>query len=214
MAIEFNIAWNSGGPITRTQDILRRSRDLARPIERLCIHHQKKAQRILRSGERGVQARNPAGLAASITWRRDGNEATIGSDKPYAAALQFGGDIRSSRPGGYLAIPIADNLAARGNPRFSSPKDVPEGFFFQPDGPGGTLFFGRELQGRRPKRPRIKNPNAIQRATFAEAAHAAIELLFMLVRSVHLRPFKYVTHDPDDQRLWERYVGEWLTRGK
>lgn len=211
MAIALNITLD-GEAARRLPAMAARAADLSRPLNRLGLWHQRKAGRILRTGERGVQARNPAGLAASISYRTAANTLAVGSNKAYAAAQQFGGDITSNRPGGYLAIPIADNLAARGNPRFKSPRDVEGGFFFVSD---GKLFFARELGGRkRPKRPKIRNAKGLQKEAFASAARPEIELLFLLVRRVTLKPGRYVSHDVSDQEVWERYAADWIKHGK
>ncbi len=45
----------------------------------------------------------------------------------------------------FLCIPIAENLTGSGVPRFTSPRQVPDGFFVRT---GGQLLFGRK-QGKR-----------------------------------------------------------------
>lgn len=195
--------------------MIARADDLSGPLGRLGLYHQRKAQRILRSGERGIKARNPAGLAASITYAMglNRNSLVIGSNKPYAASQQFGpsgGFYESSRPGGYLAIPIADNIISRGNARYSSPRKVEGGFFFRSQ--TGGLFFGKWIgQGNRPKTVR----KGSRFAALTKQAHQwRIELLFVLVKQVVGTDHMYVTHDPEDQVYWDRLVGDWILRGK
>ena len=190
------------------EEIAKRCDDLSAPLERLGIHHQRKAARILRSGERGVRARHPGGLADSITYAQPAQNAlVVGSNKVYAAAQQFGGTLESSRPGGFLAIPIADNLAGRKDPKFDSPREVADGFFFKSK--KGNLLFARRKSRKNEKTKRRKKGSKI-----AGAVRAGIELLFVLKKSVTIPRHRYVTHDPEDQTRWDRFVGRWILQGK
>jgi len=184
-----------------------RAARLGPALDRLGLHHQRKAQRILRSGERGIQTRHGAsGLGASITFHRPAeNELDVGSNKVYAASQQFGprgGFYESSRPGGFLAIPIADNLQARGNARYDSPRQVSDGFFFTSQ--AGRLLFGRRKAKAKSKRRRKSK----------QSAQSAIELLFVLVKRVVGIAHKYVTHDEPDNDVWDGYAANWILRGK
>ncbi len=196
--------------------LIARCGDLSRPLGRLGQHHQKKAQRILQSGERGVWAHNAAGLKQSMTYAvTPPNHLAVGSNKPYARVQQFGGRVESSRPGGFLAIPIADNIIARGNAKFQSPREVSDGEFFRAK--DGRLYFRRPLPGRKriPKRgKRGKRLHGLAAQTVFEADEAGYELLFLLVPAVNIPAHRYVTHDPEDQREWERYAQDWLLRGR
>ena len=68
------------------------------------------------------------------------------SDAPYARLQEYGGRIRA-RGGGYLAIPVDDNLTATGKPRFRSPRDpaISDGRFLEL--PSGTLWFVQDTPG-------------------------------------------------------------------
>ena len=182
---------------------------LSKPLDRLGHHHVRKMNRVLRSGERGVQARNPSGLAASGTFRVDRNTLDVGSNKVYAGVQQRGGTIESSRPDGWLAIPAGVNVGARGNPRFDSPRKVSDGEF-RPTKKGGLVF------GIPKKRPKTHRKKGLRRfaAAAKEAAAEGFELLFVLVKRVTIPARRYVTHDPDDQKVWDRYASNWILRGK
>ncbi len=54
----------------------------------------------------------------------------------------LGGETKTITPksGKFLAIPIGEGLTPSGVARYSSPRDVPNGFFFK--GKSGGLFFG------------------------------------------------------------------------
>jgi hypothetical protein len=57
----------------------------------------------------------------------------------------LGDDIKTIIPkrAKYLTIPIGDNLSAGGVPKYKSPRDVPDGFFFKSK--AGNLLFGHRL---------------------------------------------------------------------
>lgn len=195
--------------------MIARADDLSGPLGRLGLYHQRKAQRILRSGERGIQARNPAGLAASITFAATTHTLEIGTNKVYGASQQFGprgGFYESSRPGGYLAIPIGFNAAARDNAKYNSPRDVPDGFFFRSK--DGGLFFGRATKRKSAEHARFKRgSNRFSSVIVQKFAWENIEVLFVLVKRVIGTDHMYVTHDPEDQVYWDRLVGRWILKG-
>lgn len=186
--------------------MIERADDLSQPLGRLGNYHVKKADRILASGDRGIKTRNRPGLGTSITFAMglNRNSLVVGSNKPYAASQQFGpsgGFYESSRPGGYLAIPIADNILSRGNARFKSPRDVEGGFFFKSK--NGTLLFGKRSDRKRSSnRKRARAGNI-----------PGIELLFVLKERVPGQAHMYVTHDTEDQVYWDRLVGRWILKG-
>lgn len=68
------------------------------------------------------------------------------SDAPYARLQEYGGVIRA-RGGGYLAIPVDDNLTPAGKPRYRSPRDpaLSDGRFLEL--PSGTLWFVLDTPG-------------------------------------------------------------------
>ena len=199
-------------------EISARCDSLRPPLQRLGQHHQRKATRIQRSGERGIQARHgSSGLAASITYDVPGaTQLVVGSNKVYAASMQFGppGGWYRPKTGKYLAIPIADNVAGkRGDPKYDSPREVQDGFFFR--GKSGGLFFGRDLKtqtGKKRRRTKFKGKSLGD--TMFGSLMASIELLFVLVREVIGTDYMYVTHDPEDQTRWDRFVSRWILRGK
>ncbi|HUW32884.1 MAG TPA: hypothetical protein VM223_14855, partial [Planctomycetota bacterium] len=157
-----------------------RAADLRVPLERFGLHHQRKAARILRSGERGVKTRHgSSGLGAGITYTLPArNELEVGSNLAYAGVQQHGGVIESSRPGGMLAIPTAENVRARDDPKYLSPRDVPDGVFFK--GKDGGLFFGRKHKRPRKERARYKRGTGKIIKALVEAMGEGIELLFIL----------------------------------
>jgi hypothetical protein len=57
-----------------------------------------------------------------------------GSEAPYARIHEFGGTVRSTRPGGYLTIPMPDNLTGRGLTRFPSARLTPNSFLLKKNG--------------------------------------------------------------------------------
>jgi len=199
--------------------IARRAADLGAPLHRLGLHHQRKGQRILRSGERGIQSRNPAsGLEGSITFGQPAaNELEVGSNKVYAASQQFGppGGVYQPVTAKYLTIPIADNLGARGNPKYDSPREVPDGSFRRSKS-GNLLFFRWRKKKRKSAKRKGRGPRRRPRpeAALGLPPMSAIELLFVLKKQVIGHAYKYVTHDPDDQGVWDRLVGGWILRGR
>lgn len=191
-----------------------RAENLTRPLTRLGEHLVRKTARILQSGERGVQSRHASsGLGASLNYRVFfGAGLVIGSNKAQAAVLQFGGVVSSSRPGGYLAIPIADNLKGSGDPKFVSPRLVPDGMFFR--SASGALLFGRVLNKRTANRRKTARGLAAKSLMRYRSEAAKIELLFALKQSVSIPEFRYCSFDPADKVLWEQYATEWVVRGR
>lgn len=191
-----------------------RAADLSRPLDRLGQHHVRKARRILTSGDRGISSRTRQ-LETSLTYAVTGNTLAVGSNKVYAGAQQFGprgGFFESSRPGGLLAIPIADNLGARQQAKFNSPRDVPGGFFLRT--PSGSLLFVR------PRRRKVRSEQR-RRSAWHKAVSASVlsfreqfEVLFLLVARVRGTAHLYVTHDGADQQAWVGYAMDWIIRGR
>jgi phage gpG-like protein len=194
--------------------MIARADDLSRPLDRLGAHLVRKTNRVLRSGERGIQARHGAGLAASITYRTFfGAGMVIGSNKAYAAIHQFGGIAESSRSGGFLAIPIADNLRSNGDAKYLSPRLVEGGFFFRSQRTG-ALLFGRVLSKRVARRRAGYRGKALSSLRRYGAESGTVELLFALVRQVVIPERRYATFDPADRQLWDEYAADWILRGR
>ena len=192
-----------------------RADDLSRPLDRLGQHLVRKTARIIQSGERGVQSRHASsGLAASLNYRAFfGASMFVGSNKAQAAALNFGNVTTSSRPGGYLAIPIAGNLRGSGDPKFVSPRLVEDGFFFRSPRTG-ALLFGRLLNKRTVNRRKTYVGKAKASLAKYGSESQTVELLFVLKTSVVTPAFKYATFDPADKVQWDEYAGDWILRGK
>jgi hypothetical protein len=190
-----------------------RAEDLSRPLDRFGAHLVRKTARILRSGERGVQARHASGLAAALTYVvYFGTQVRWSAAKAYAAMLQFGGIAQSSRSGGYLAIPIADNVKGNGDPRFVSPTLVKDGFFFR--SASGALLYGRvnkRIESRR-KGATGRAGSALRRAS--KDLRSTLELLFVLKRSVVINAYRYMSIDPGDLTVWRQRVADWVLRGR
>lgn len=93
------------------------------------------------------------------------------SDSPYARIQELGGTIRA-RGGGFLAIPIDDNLTPAGVPRWESPlnPEIVDGFFLQGKRTG-TLFYVRRTRGKNKK---------------SQTEFENLEFLFALVKSVEI----------------------------
>jgi len=92
-------------------------------------------------------------LAASVDgWLESSHTAVVGV-RPGTAVDQYkwilGDEERTIRPrqAKFLTIPIGENLTAAGVARYSSPRQVPEGFFVHT---GGRLLFGY-TRGKRGK---------------------------------------------------------------
>ena len=194
----------------------RRAADLSVPLKQLGVHHQRKAARILDAGERGIQTRHRPGLATSMTYRVDPpNGLVVGSPETHAQSQQFGppgGFYESSRPGGLLAIPIADNLRGkRQEPQFDSPREVEGGFFITSK--KGNVLFVRRKDGSRRTKSRGLQP-ARSRGRRERRERPTLELLFVLKDRVPGTAHHYVTHDPADQAVWNRLASDWILLGR
>lgn len=80
-------------------------------------------------------------------WMESDLDGVVGimPGSPVASYMfQLGDETVTIRPknGKYLAIPIGENLSPSGVPKFDSPRDVPDGFFFTSR---GQLLFGYRL---------------------------------------------------------------------
>lgn len=199
-----------------------RAANLHRPLDRLCQHLVRKSRRILASGERGIRSRSRQ-LESSLTYAfHSPNEAEVGSNKVYAGSQQSGprgGFYESSRSGGFLAVPIADNIRARQQARYSSPREVPDGFFIRPS--DSPPLFVRRRKGKFKSDRLIKNRSAFHKAMAAVTAFREIfEVLFVLLTRVKDRPRtgehqgRYVTFDEPDRQVWDLYASDWVTRGR
>jgi len=67
------------------------------------------------------------------------------SDSEYAPLQEFGGRISAKRAGGFLAIPIEDNLKPGGSARWDSPlhPEIVDGFFLESGKNRDTLYYVR-----------------------------------------------------------------------
>ena len=79
------------------------------------------------------------------SWPPGSGEVIIGIPEGspvehYAWLLSDEQIVITPKKGKFLAIPMGDNLTGAGVPRFTSPRQVPDGFFFT--GSSGGLFFG------------------------------------------------------------------------
>ncbi|HOT73739.1 MAG TPA: hypothetical protein PLX18_11360 [Anaerohalosphaeraceae bacterium] len=93
--------------------------------------------------------RRTGNLARSLAgWMIADLEAVIGV-RPFsgvdAYAWLLTDEVKTIRPrtARLLAVPIGENLTAAGVPRFRSPRDVPNGFFYR--SASGALLFGYRL---------------------------------------------------------------------
>lgn len=194
-----------------------RSANLSRPLGRYGEHQVRKIRRDLDSGASGVQSRSRQ-LSSSMTYYFFGpNALGVGSNKVYAASQQFGprgGFFESSRPGGLLAIPIADNLGARNQPRYDSPREVPEGFFYRTN--AGKLLYVRKREKGKSKLRGRRGKGLFHAAlnTATAGLGAMFDVLFLLVARVKGVAHHYARHEPADQAIWEGYVADWILRGK
>ncbi|MEA3367986.1 MAG: hypothetical protein U9R68_07720 [Planctomycetota bacterium] len=78
-------------------------------------------------------------------WMASDLDGVVGvpADRPVQDYMYLLGDeTKTIRPkrAKFLAIPIGENLTSAGVPRFDSPRDVPDGFFFRSK--AGQLLFG------------------------------------------------------------------------
>jgi hypothetical protein len=68
----------------------------------------------------------------------------LSTDSPYANLQEHGGVIKPRR-GKFLAIPADDNLTPAGAPRYTSPRQLPQGRFVEL--PSGQLWFVLDTPG-------------------------------------------------------------------
>lgn len=96
---------------------------------------------------------------------------TMKSDSPYARIQELGGTIRA-RGGGYLAIPIDDNLTPAGVPRWESPlnPEIVDGFFLEGKRTG-ALYYVRQTRGKNKK---------------SQTEFENLEFLFLLKKEVNI----------------------------
>lgn len=209
--MKFETTYNGDAAVKASEQIAARAADLSRPLDRLGHHHVRKAQRILRAGERGIKARHASGLASSLTHAVQAPYLSVGSNKAYAGIHQRGGIIQPVTSQ-YLTIPIADNVKGNGDPRIVSPRLVADGFFMRTK--EGALLFVRKLTKRVEKRrDYLRGRGARGLGLFREASQR-LELLFLLVKEVVMPKRPYVTHDPGDRVIWDQYAADWVLRGK
>lgn len=105
------------------------------------------AQHVCENYLTGQYLKTRTGMLRDYTqgWMEDDLDAVIGvpDESPVKDYMYLLGDeTMTIRPKNarFLAIPIGENLSPSGVPRFDSPRDVPEGFFFESK--GGQLLFG------------------------------------------------------------------------
>ncbi|HOQ06045.1 MAG TPA: hypothetical protein PKY88_12625 [Anaerohalosphaeraceae bacterium] len=96
-----------------------------------------------------VLRRRTGNLARALAgWMLSDLEAAVGV-RPFsgvdAYAWLLTDEVKTIRPrtARLLAVPIGENLTAAGVPRFRSPREVPNGFFFR--SAAGNLLFGYRL---------------------------------------------------------------------
>lgn len=206
---------NAENSAAKYEAMAQRADDLTRPLDRFGHLIARKTYLILRSGERGIQSRHGedglAGAISHVVWF--GAQVRWLAAKAYAAVQQFGGLVKSSRSGGYLSIPIADNLKAGGDPRFVSPTLVADGFFFRSDRTG-ALLFARVNKKITTQRKRQRGRAAASLLRWARDLGSKLELLFALKKEVVIPEHKYLTIDPKDLQEWNMYVADWILRGR
>ena len=197
--------------------IEQRGRDMSRPIGETLLRVVRRTARELHAGEHGIQSRHgTAGLAGSLTFEAGPLAGSIGSNKAYAAQLQFGGTILPKK-GEYLTIPIGANVGAKGDPKFLSPLDVSKedgGFFFTSK--KGNLLFARRKPGVKARKFKGgTNERGKRLSDRLNIMLRMVELLFVLKRSVTQRAHNYVYwSEPGDTNVWNRVARNWLLRGK
>ena len=194
-----------------------RAENLNAPMTRIMQVCQREAQGRLRSGSEGIKSRSNQ-LASSLTYAfASRNEAELGTNKAYGASQQFGpqgGFYESSRPEGFLAIPIGDNVGARGQAKISSPRLVPDGFFIRSK--NGNLLFVR-----RKELPPRKNAGAKAKVKWIDDMPVAsipvrtkLELLFVLKERVPGDAHNYVQFTAENYFLWSTLSAQWILTGR
>jgi hypothetical protein len=186
-------------------------------MDRWGQYHVRKTRRILDSGEKGIQTRHrSSGLAASMTYALDTDRMGVreGSNKEYAQSQNLGargGFIESSRPGGFLAIPIGDNTAGV-EPRYFRPRDVPGGFVIRTGDPDVALLVSPGLQKKTRGDWKRKSAGAGQKA--ADAIKGTLQVWFLLVHKVKSTAKRFCTFEPEDKVQADKYIEDWVIRGK
>jgi hypothetical protein len=119
-------------------------------LDRFAFRFEGEARSTLFRGEEGGVQGRTGNLSRSIghTKPRGTTIGTVGYKQfignrriPYARVQEEGGILKSSRPGGYLTIPLQDNLTGRGVPRYKSARDL---FERRPD----DVFITKTKTGR------------------------------------------------------------------
>lgn len=189
-----------------------RADNLNPPMVRMLQVCQREAQGRLRSGSEGIKSRSSQ-LANSLTYAFSSrNEGELGTNKAYGASQQFGpqgGFYESSRPGGLLAIPIADNVAARGQAKISSPKLVPDGFFIRSK-KGNVLFVRRKQIVKRGSRRSAYDSSEVDSYT----VKTQLEILFVLKDRVPGEAHNYVQFTAENYFLWSALSAGWILNGR
>ncbi|HUW12556.1 MAG TPA: hypothetical protein VM537_22710 [Anaerolineae bacterium] len=88
-------------------------------------------------------------LGTSVTTASDlkGTRlALFSAGVPYARVQELGGTIRSKRPGGYLTIPLEDNMTPAGVTRMSARRAIDQGARFW-ESAGGNVFIVDDEEG-------------------------------------------------------------------
>ena len=194
----------------------RRSQDMAKPIGETLKRVVKRTNLELASGQHGVQSRHgTSGLAGSFTFLTEPLAGSIGSNKAYAAQLQFGGTIYPKKAK-MLTIPIGENVGATGDPKYATALSVPDGRFWRSP-KTNALFI---VTGGKRKMKKYKKFHKGRWVKLAEQLEAAglkepLRLWFLLVRSVTQVAHNYLYwSEPGDTNIWNRFARDWLLRGK
>lgn len=206
-----------GGAVKRLAGMERRAEDLTRPNRQFCLEHVRETRRNIDSGAYGIQSRHrSSGLAASITFKLDGNNWLEGSNKEYARSQQkgpAGGYYESSRPGGWLTIPTGDNWRTGADPRYPRAADVPGGFFIRDDGPAGEqLLLVSELVSKKGT-PRTRSK--FKGAKLEEGAiEKTLQVWFVLVKRVKGEAHNYCRMTAENIARYRELLTRWVTQGK
>jgi hypothetical protein len=198
-----------------------RARDLSHPLGLLGAHLIKEAVRDLHSGASGVQARHAtSGLAGSMTFHATATTLDIGSNKAYGLYQQFGappGGVQAKKPGGYLTIPIGENVSnGRGDPVHSQARDVPGGFVWR-NPKSGKLFIASKAEGQKRRKRAGKKTHPGMMIALADqfaAGSEGLKLWFLLVKSVKGIAHNFCRFEEErDRPMWNRYSSDWLLSG-
>ena len=100
----------------------------------------------IHKGTEGIQTRTGNLARAIKNYNIPSEQHTyylgVGEDRTVALyAWLLGSETKTIEPkqGKYLTIPMGSNVSPSGVPKFNSPRQVPQGFFFKKN---GKLFFG------------------------------------------------------------------------